>query len=92
VKCKFFDLKLRGRKLFFYHFLKRPKNRDSFKNAYQSQPFGAVRPHCAGSLATSEKARLAALFPSSPCMACGPDCNVLSLAASLVAVNKKQKH
>jgi len=89
VKSKFFDPKLQGRKLFFYHFLKRPKNRDSFKNAYQSQPFGAVRPDYAWSLATPEKARLAALFPSSPCMACGPDCIVWSLAASHVAVNKK---
>jgi len=36
-----------------------------------------------------EKARLAALFVRSYCMACGPDCNVWSLAASLAAVNKK---
>jgi hypothetical protein len=89
VKGKFFGGKLQGRKLFFYHFLRRPKNRESLKNAYQSQPFGAVRPDYAPSSATPEKARLAALFVSSPCMACGPDCNVLPLAASHAAVNKK---
>jgi len=89
VKSKFFDGKLQGRKLFFYHFVTHPKNRDFLKNAYQSQPFGAVRPDYASLRATPEKARLAALFPCSPCMACGPDCNVLSLAASHAAVNKK---
>jgi hypothetical protein len=66
------------------------QNRDSSKNAYQSQPFGAVTPGWAQLAVGSEKARSAALFVRSYCMVCEPDCIVWSLAASLVAVNKNK--